>query len=68
MREVVNLLNLVPGQVVEMSDGATVEVVSNPQDGMWIFGRYLTSPSDPSQEGTEEMVFAQEIVGLVNNS
>lgn len=62
MREVVNLLNLEPGDVVEMSDGATVEVVSNLGDGMWIFGRYITSPSDPSQEGTEEMVFAQEIV------
>ena len=65
MREVVNLLNLVEGDVVEMSDGATVEVLSNPRDGMWIFGRYITSPSDPSQEGTEEMVFAQEIVGQV---
>ena len=62
MREVVNLLNLVPGDLVEMSDGATVEVVSNLGDGMWIFGRFITSPSDPSQEGTEEMVFAQEIV------
>ena len=65
MPEVVNLLNLVQGDVVEMSDGATVEVLSNPRDGMWIFGRYITSPSDPSQEGTEEMVFAQEIVGQV---
>ena len=65
MSEVVNLLDLVPGEVVEMSNGATVEVLSNPKDGMWIFGRYITSPSDPSQEGTEEMVFAQEIVGKV---
>ena len=63
MSEVVNLLDLVPGEVVEMSNGATVEVLSNPKDGMWIFGRYITSPSDPSLEGTEEMVFAQEIVG-----
>ena len=65
MREVVNLLNLVPGEIIEMSDGATVEVVSNPKDGTWIFGRYISSPADPSLEGTEEMVFAQEIVGIV---
>lgn len=65
MREVVNLLKLAPGEIIEMSDGATLEVLSNPGDGMWIFGRYLSSPSDPSQEGTEEMVFAQEIVGIV---
>lgn len=68
MREVVNLLNLAPGDVVEMSDGSTVEVVSNPRDGMWIFGRYITSPSDPSLGGSEEMVFAQEIVAQVNNT
>ena len=68
MREVVNLLNLAPGEIIEMSDGATVEVLSNPGDGMWIFGRYLSSPSDPSQEGTEEMVFAQEIVGIVETT
>lgn len=65
MREVVNLLDLVPGQIVEMSDRSTVEVLSNPGDGMWIFGRYLTSPADPSQEGAEDMVFAQEMVGIV---
>ncbi len=67
MREVVNLLNLVPGEIIEMSNGATVEVLSNPGDGMWIFGRYLTSPSDASLEGTEAMVFAQEIVGKVES-
>jgi hypothetical protein len=67
MREVVNLLNLEPGDVVEMSDGATVEVVSNLGDGMWIFGRFITSPSDPSQEGTEEMIFAQEIVAQLKS-
>ncbi len=68
MRETVNLLNLAEGDVVEMSNGATVEVVSNMGDGMWIFGRYLASPSDPSLEGKEEMVFAQEIVALVKSS
>ncbi len=68
MREVVNLLELVPGDVVEMSDGATVEVVSNLRDGMWILGRYITSPSDPSLEGSEEMVFAQDMVGVAKAS
>ena len=64
MREVVNLLDLVAGDIVTMSDGATVEVVSNMGYGMWIFGRYITAPEDPELEGTEEMVFAQEIVGV----
>ncbi len=68
MREVVNLLKLEPGMKIGMADGSTVEVVSNPGDGVWIFGRYLSSPSDPSQEGTEEMVFAQEIVEVLDTA
>jgi hypothetical protein len=68
MNEVVNLLNLVPGDRLSLSDGSTVEVVSNPGDGMWIFARYLTSPSDASLEGIEEMVFAQQIVSLLKPS
>ena len=67
MNEVVNLLNLVPGEKLALSDGSTVEVVSNPGDGMWVFARYLSSPADPSQEGTEEMIFAQQVVALLES-
>ena len=65
MSEVVNLLQLLPGSKISTTDGATIEVVDNPKDGMWIFGRYLTCPSDPSQEGSEEMIFAQDIVRVL---
>ena len=65
MREVVNLRHLTPGTKIGMSDGSTVEVVSNMGDGIWILGRYLSSPADPSQEGVEEMMFAQEIVEVL---
>ena len=65
MSEVVNLLKLELGSKISLSSGATMEVTSNPGDGVWIFGRYLTSPSDPDQEGTEEMIFAQEIVEVL---
>ena len=68
MSEVVNLLQLKPGTKIGMANGSTVEVVSNPGDGMWIFGRYLSSPSDPSLEGTEEMVFAQEIIEVLETA
>ena len=68
MREVVNLLQLAPGTKIGITDGSTVEVVTNPGDGVWIFGRYLSSPSDPSLEGTEEMVFAQEIVEVLETA
>jgi hypothetical protein len=38
--------------------------VSNPLDGVWIFGRYLSAPSDAALVGTEEMIFAQDIVEI----
>ena len=65
MSQVVNLLHLQPGTKIGLTSGATVEVLSNPGDGMWVFGRIITSPSDPAQEGSEEMVFAQEIVEVL---
>ena len=61
----IQMYSPLPGTpVAEVPVGATVEVVSNMGDGMWIFGRYITAPEDPELEGTEEMVFAQEIVGV----
>ena len=68
MSEVVNLRHLEPGMKLSLTNGATVEVVSNPADGVWIFGRYLTFPDDPSQEGVEELIFAQDIVGILESS
>ena len=65
MADIVNLIELEPGQQVRLGSGATAEVVSNPQDGVWVFVRYLTSPDDPEQVGVEELVFAQDITELL---
>ncbi len=65
MSSVINLRLLEPGTKIGLSDGATAKVVSNPQDGVWVFARYLSSPEDPSQVGTEDMVFAQDIVEIL---
>ena len=65
MSEVINLMRLEPGTKIGLSDGSTAEVLSNPLDGVWVFGRYLSSPSDASPVGTEEMVFAQDIVEIL---
>ncbi len=66
MDKVINLRLLEPGARIGLSDGATAEVVSNPLDGVWVFARYLSSPDDPSQVGTEDMVFAQDIVEILD--
>ena len=66
MAEVVNLITLEPGAKVATSAGATVEVVDNPKDGIWVFAKYLTCPDDPSLEGTEDMFFAQDLVEVLS--
>ena len=64
MSEPVNIRLLGPGTRVVLDNGATAEIVSNPLDGVWVFARYLTSPDDPTRIGSEEMVFAQDIVEI----
>jgi hypothetical protein len=65
MSEVINLRLLAPGTTIGLSDGSTAEVVSNPLDGVWVFARYLSSPHDAAVVGTEEMIFAQDVVEIL---
>jgi hypothetical protein len=58
----VNVRDLAVGTRVVLGSGAEVEIVSNPKDGVWLFGRYLSSVDDRTIIGTEEMIFAQDVV------
>ncbi|MFL5270062.1 MAG: hypothetical protein ACJ8AH_26320 [Stellaceae bacterium] len=64
MTEPINIRILEPGTRIALIDGATAEIVSNPSDGVWVFARYLSSPDDPARIGSEEMIFAQDIVEI----
>jgi hypothetical protein len=64
MSDPVNIRLLGPGTRIALADGATAEIVSNPLDGVWVFARYLTSPDDPARVGSEEMIFAQDILEI----
>ena len=64
MTAMINVRLLEPGTRVTLGDGSTVEVVSNPKDGIWVFARYLSSPRDATLVGTEEMIFAQDVVEI----
>jgi len=68
MTDPINVRLLEPGIRVVLEDGATAEIVSNPLDGVWVFGRYLTSPDEPGRVGSEEMIFAQDIVEITEQS
>ncbi|HXC88972.1 MAG TPA: hypothetical protein VNV18_02305 [Stellaceae bacterium] len=64
MSEIVNTRELAPGMQIVLVDGAVAEVVSNPLDGVWVFARYISSPSDAAVVGSEEMIFAQDIAEI----
>ncbi len=40
---------------------ALIEVVDNPMDGIWVRGRFLKVPSDPSLENTEDQIFRLDV-------
>ena len=65
MAELVNLMLLEAGVKIATTAGATVVVVENPKDGVWVFAKYLSCPEDPSLEGTEDMFFAQDLVEVL---
>jgi hypothetical protein len=60
----INIRDLAAGTTVVLMSGAEAEIVDNPQDGVWLFARYLSSPSDPALVGQEEMIFAQDVIDI----
>ena len=62
MSDPVNIRDLAVGTRVTLGSGAEVEIVANPKDGVWLFALYLASADDPAMVGTEEMIFAQDVV------
>ena len=60
----VNVREIPDGSQVETTDGATVEIVSNPHDGIWLLVRYIASPNDPSLVGTEDMLWVDNVVSV----
>ena len=62
MSDPVNVREPAVGTRLVLGSGAEVEIVSNPRDGVWLFGRYLASADDPALVGQEEMIFVQDVV------
>ena len=62
MSDPVNIRDLGVGARVVLQNGAEAEIVANPKDGVWLFARYLSAPHDPAIAGTEDMIFAQDVV------
>jgi hypothetical protein len=67
-KTVINVLTLAPGTRVRLVGDAIAEVVANPQDGVWLLLRYVAAPGNPEQVGTEEMVFAEDVLDIMETS
>ena len=63
--EIANWFNLTEGTKVKLKNGAVAEVTANPQDGGWLFVRYLEHLEDPSQIGQDEMVFFVDVQAVL---
>lgn len=57
----VNLRSLKMGERVKLTGDVIVEVVENPEDGMWIRGKYISVPGNAAAEGTEDQIFAADV-------
>ena len=62
---VLNLRELKPGDKVKLAGDILAEVIWNPRDGMWIRARYLEVPENPDAVGTEDQVFAADVLEKV---
>jgi hypothetical protein len=65
INDTVILRELPVGTKVKLRDGAVAEITANPQDGAWVFVRYLESPKDPSKVDSEDMAFCTEVIAVV---
>ena len=64
MSDPINVRDLAVGTRVQLVDGTELEIVGNPQDGVWLFARRLSSADDATAVAEEEMIFAQDVVAI----
>ena len=62
----VNLFDVKPGQRILMKNQSVAEVVENLGDGIWVKGRFLESPQNPSIIGSEDLCYCEEILQVLD--
>ena len=61
----VNFMDLREGQRILLKSQAVAEVIENLGDGIWVKGRFLESPGDPSIVGSEDLCYCEEVVRVL---
>ncbi len=64
----VNFLDLQPGQRIVLKNQAVAEVVENIGDGIWVKGRFIESPQDPSLVGSEELCYCEDVLRIAETA
>ena len=58
----INLREVQPGERLRLIGDVVVEVLNNPEDGMWVRAKYISVPANPTAEGTEDQIFAADVI------
>jgi hypothetical protein len=62
-----NVVDLLPGTCLRTNEGAIVELIENPRDGVWLICKFLQHDAEPDMvSDVEQPVFAQDIVGFAD--
>ncbi len=63
----INILDLRPGDRLQLRERILAEVTQNMEDGMWVEVRYIDAPSE-TDRGPIELCHAQDIVAVLKTS
>ncbi len=64
----VNFLELQPGQRIVLRNQAVAEVLENLGDGIWVKGRFVESPADPSLVGSEDLCYCEDVLRIAETA
>lgn len=63
----INIATLEVGTKVVLADGDILQIIDNPQDGMWLVCRRLTQGGTAVNDDGEETVFVHDVVDIVKD-
>ena len=64
----IKVLDVIPGDRVVLINGAEAVVTHNPDDGLWLFGRYVTHPEGSAMvNGREYSLFSHEVKDIFSS-
>jgi hypothetical protein len=65
--EPINIATLKVGTKVVLADGDILQVIDNPQDGMWLVCRRLTRDGAAISDDGEETVFVHDVADVLTS-